>query len=189
MLPPLPPLPYSAPDKSPTQPNAFVPMLCRLMSDTCSTLQNISTAARDSVAEVLCQHASSRLISPLNTPSIKRFNMHGIHQRQLGVNAPESASNLLATPGLKAAFAQNNQFVELFLHNRIDDILHDGVIQHLQPLGAESDVIPVLMNIFHCHIAQPAACLLHSIVIYCEFALTRPDTHRASGHAHTIAEL
>ncbi len=115
--------------------------------------------------------------------------MHGIHQRQLDVNALESASNQLPTPGLKAAFAQNNQFVELFLHNRIDDILHDVVIQHLQPLGAESDVIPVLMKIFHGYIAQPAACFLHSIVNYCEFALTRSDTHRASGHAHTIAEL
>jgi hypothetical protein len=113
-----------APDKSPTQPNAFVPMLCRLMTDTSSALQSISTAARDSIVEVLCQHASSRLIFFLNTPSIKRFNMHGIHQMQLDVNALESASNQLPTPGLKAAFAQNNQFVELFLHNRIDDILN-----------------------------------------------------------------
>ena len=92
------------------------------MTDTSSALQSISTAARDSIVEVLCQHASSRLIFFLNTPSIKRFNMHGIHQMQLDVNALESASNQLPTPGLKAAFAQNNQFVELFLHNRIDDI-------------------------------------------------------------------
>jgi hypothetical protein len=97
------------------------------MTDTSSALQSISTAARDSIVEVLCQHASSRLIFPCytpSTPSIKRFNMHGIHQRQQDVNALESASNQLPTPVLKAAFAQNNQFVELFLHNRIDDILN-----------------------------------------------------------------
>jgi hypothetical protein len=124
-----------APDKSPTQPNLFVPALCRLMSETSSALESISTAARDSIVEVLCQHASSRLIFFLSTPSIKRFNMHGIHQMQMDVNALESAANQLPTSGLKAAFAQNHQFVDLFLHNQIDDISNPAVFkQHFPAL-------------------------------------------------------
>jgi hypothetical protein len=124
-----------APDKSPTQPNLFVPALCRLMSETSSALQEISTAARDSIVEVLCQHASARLIFFLSAPSIKRFNMHGIQQMQMDVTALENAANQLPTPGLKAAFAQNHQFVDLFLHNQIDDIANPTLFkQHFPAL-------------------------------------------------------
>ena len=124
-----------APDKSPTQPNVFVPVLCRLMSETSSALETISNAARDSIVEVLCQHTSARLIFFISTPSIKRFNMHGIHQMQLDISALETAANQLPTPGLKAAFAQNHQFANLFLHNQIDDISNPALFkQHFPAL-------------------------------------------------------
>jgi hypothetical protein len=105
------------------------------MSETSSALQEISTAARDSIVEVLCQHASARLIFFLSAPSIKRFNMHGIQQMQMDVTALENAANQLPTPGLKAAFAQNHQFVDLFLHNQIDDIANPTLFkQHFPAL-------------------------------------------------------
>ena len=122
-----------APDKSPTQPNAFVPVLCRLMSETSNSLQTISTAARDSIVEVLCQHTSARLICFLSAPPIKRFNMHGIHQMQMDLKALESASDQLPTPGLKSAFSQNHQFVDLFLHNQIDDVSNPALFKQRFP--------------------------------------------------------
>jgi hypothetical protein len=130
-----------APDKSPTQPNLFVPVLCRLISETSNALQTISNAARDSIVEVLCQHTSARLIFFLSMPSIKRFNMHGIHQMQMDINALESAANQLPTPGLKAAFAQNHQFANLFLHNQIDDISNPALFkQHFPALEVNNAV-------------------------------------------------
>jgi len=129
-----------APDKSPTHPNAFVPALCRLMSETSSALQEISTAARDIIVEVLCQHASARLIFFLSAPSIKRFNMHGIQQMQMDATALENAANQLPTPRLKVAFAQNHQFVDLFLHNQIDDIANPALFkQHFPALEVRHD--------------------------------------------------
>jgi hypothetical protein len=138
-----------APDKSPSHPNTFVPILCRLMSETSTALQSISTPARDSIVEALCQHTSARLFCFLSTPSIKRFNMHGIHQLQLDVNALESAANELPTRGLKNAFAQNHQLVDLFLHNQIDEITNPASFKHNFPALEVRNTIAQLLTADH----------------------------------------